>query len=162
MSLVTNVFRRGGSYYFRTRVPARFRTLLERRELWRSLRTTDAKGARQRASVAALLTEALWQDLERLMSIPSSVPSRAHIRALIDQWLKAELEQDAGLRRRFEIDREGERYAGVILDRKRPYSRLPVLGAIDLLLLRDTLERGLRARYRGHEGGGGGNLLPRS
>lgn len=116
MSLVTNVFRRGASYYFRTRVPARFRALLGRKELWRSLRTAHAREARQRASAAALLTEVLWRDFERLMSISSSVPSPAHVRALIDRWLKAELDQDAGLRRRFEVDREGDWYAGVVLE----------------------------------------------
>ncbi|MET3781120.1 hypothetical protein ABIC32_001765 [Brevundimonas sp. 1080] len=50
------------------------------------------------------------------MSASSSVPSPALIRALIDQWLKAELDQDAGLRRRFERDREGDWHAGVILE----------------------------------------------
>jgi integrase len=116
MSLVTNVFRRGGSYYFRTRVPARFRALLERRELWRSLRTTHARTARLRASVVHVLTEALWRDLERLMSSTSRVPSAAEIQAMIDQWLKAQLDEDALLRRRTEQDREGAWYAGVIME----------------------------------------------
>jgi len=37
MSLVTNVFRRGGSYYFRARILERLKGVLERREPWRSL-----------------------------------------------------------------------------------------------------------------------------
>lgn len=113
MSLVTNVFRRGASYYFRTRVPARFRTLLERKELWRSLRTTDAREARQRASVAVLLTEALWRDLERAMSSKRNLPSPGEIQSLIDQWLRAELSEDAYLR----TAPEGEWHEGVILTR---------------------------------------------
>ncbi|MGA0544551.1 DUF6538 domain-containing protein [Brevundimonas sp. VNH65] len=111
MPLVTNVFRRGGSYYFRTRVPIRFAALLERKELWRSLRTKDAREARQRASVAVLLTDLLMRDLERIMSNPSSTPSRDQIRALVDHWLRAELDLDADLRRRTEEDREGRTLA---------------------------------------------------
>lgn len=113
MSLVTNVFRRGASYYFRTRVPARFRALLERKELWRSLRTTDAREARQRASVAILLTETLWRDLERAMSSKRNLPSPDELRSLIDQWLRAELSEDAYLR----TAPEGEWHDGVILRR---------------------------------------------
>lgn len=43
--------------------------------------------------------------------------SRAEIQALIDEWLRAELDEDASLRRRTEQDREGEWFAGVILER---------------------------------------------
>jgi integrase len=111
MSLVTNVFRRGASYYFRTRVPARFRALLVRKELWRSLRTTDAREARQRASIAVLLTEALWRDLERAMSSKRDVPNPAQIRSLVDHWLRSELDEDAYLR----TAPEGEWHDGVIL-----------------------------------------------
>lgn len=111
MSLVTNVFRRGASYYFRTRVPARFRALLERKELWRSLRTTDARQARHKASVVILLTESLWRDLERIMSSNRNLPSASQVRALLDGWLRAELDEDAYLR----TAPEGERHDGVIL-----------------------------------------------
>lgn len=96
MSLVTNVVRRGASYYFRTRVPGRFRPVLERLEVWRSLRTQDRSTARRRAVSAAHLTERLWQVLDRLMS--SSLPEPATVKALIDQWLRAELEEDAYIR----------------------------------------------------------------
>jgi integrase len=113
MPLVTNVFRRGASYYFRTRVPARFRALLKRKELWRSLRTTDAREARQRASVAILLTGTLWRDLERAMSSKRNLPSLEELQSLIDQWLRAELSEDAYLR----TAPEGEWHDGVILRR---------------------------------------------
>ncbi len=98
MSLVTNVVRRGPFYYFRTRVPERFRAVLSRQEMWRSLRTTKRSTARRRAAVAALLTESLWHDLERAMSSSRSLPDPAQIKALIDRWLKAELDEDAYIR----------------------------------------------------------------
>jgi hypothetical protein len=66
MTQAPHVVRRGGSYSFRIRVPERFRTLLKRKELWKSLRTKDAREARQRASLATLLTDELWDVLERL------------------------------------------------------------------------------------------------
>lgn len=113
MPLVTNVFRRGASYYFRTRVPVRFRALLDRKELWKSLRTKDVREARQRASVAVILTEKLWRDLERHMSSSRNVPSPAKIKQLIDQWLRAELQEDAYLR----TAPEGEWHEGVIMRR---------------------------------------------
>ena len=94
MAQAPHVVRRGGSYSFRIRVPERFRSLVNRKELWRSLRTRDAREARQRASVAILLTEELWGLLERLMSSSRPLPSTAQINALINQWLKAELDRD--------------------------------------------------------------------
>lgn len=117
MAQAPHVVRRGGSYSFRIRVPERFRKLLNRKELWRSLRTKDAREARQRASVAILLTDELWGVLERLMSCSRPVPSPAQISALIDEWLKVELDRDATLRRRTEADREGAWFPGVILER---------------------------------------------
>ena len=51
------------------------------------------------------------------MSCSRSVPSSAQINALIDQWLKAELDRDAVLRRHTEADRDGAWLPGVILER---------------------------------------------
>ncbi|MDP2764573.1 MAG: hypothetical protein Q8O54_07030, partial [Brevundimonas sp.] len=42
------------------------------------------------------MTERLWQVLDRLMS--SSLPDPATVKALIDQWLRAELDEDAYIR----------------------------------------------------------------
>lgn len=117
MSLVTNVFRRGGSYYFRTRVPQRLRALVGRKELWKSLRTKDPLAARQRASLASLLTDQLWRDLERGMSSSSAPLSDHQLEFLIASWLKAELDRDAVLRRTSEVDREAPWHAGAILER---------------------------------------------
>ena len=143
MPLVTNVVRRGGSYSFRIRVPERFRSLVNRKELWRSLRTRDAREARQRASVAILLTEELWGLLERLMSSSRPLPSTAQINALINQWLKAELDRDATLRRRTEADREGAWFAGVILERTPDGCPERVVETLDHAQL-EAIERGER------------------
>ena len=126
MSLVTNVFRRGGSYYFRARVPERFRAVLSRRELWKSLRTGDAWKARQRASLIAQLTHRLWRDLEPLMpSIKSITPLEA--KALIDDWLRAELDEDSYLR----TAPEGEIHIGVILHRQPPGQSDSIVAYLD-------------------------------
>lgn len=128
MSLVTNVFRRGAVFHFRTRVPARLVGVVGRKELWRSLRTNDPREARQRASRAILLTDTLWRDLERIMS--SRVPTRSEVKAFIDQWLKAELDRDEFLRRSSEPDRESKWWAGAILERAED-GRLNVVGRLD-------------------------------
>jgi integrase len=150
MSLVTNVFRRGGSYYFRTRVPAALQQLVGRKELWRSLRTPDARLARKRATSAALLTERLWICLEHSMSSSSELLTRAEIQTLVDDWLRAELDEDASLRRRTEQDREGEWFAGVIMERSSDGSPDAVVerlseGALAALLAESDQVR--EARY---------------
>lgn len=91
MSLVTNVVRRGGSYYFRTRVPKTLRAVVGRRELWKSLRTTDASYARRRAATQALLTEALWGQLDVGMDMQTTT-------ALVKDWLAADLRAYTSLR----------------------------------------------------------------
>src|SRR3569833_1938654 len=91
MGVLTNVFRRGGVFYFRARVPAALRPSVGRRELWRSLRTSDPTEARCRGASLLRLTEALWRDLHPRMS-PNEIQS------LIDNWTKAKLEEDADAR----------------------------------------------------------------
>ena len=98
MSLVTNVFRRGGSYYFRARVPERFRAALGRRELWRSLRTGDPSEARQRASVVAQLTQRLWRNIDTMKSHTRLADQVSKAKALVDAWVVAELADDEDLR----------------------------------------------------------------
>lgn len=92
MGVLTNVFRRGGVFYFRARVPAPLKVRVGRNELWRSLRTRDPGEARRRGGILLSLTEALWRDLDRAMS------SR-EVQSLIDGWVRARLEDDAEVRR---------------------------------------------------------------
>jgi integrase len=126
MSLVTNVFRRGGSYYFRARVPGRLRAILGRQELWRSLRTGDPWKARQRASLIAQLTHRLWRDLDELMSLSRAV-TPVELKALIDDWLRAELSEDAY----FRTAPEGEVHVAVILARQAPGVPDDIVGYLD-------------------------------
>jgi integrase len=110
MSLVTNVFRRGATYYFRIRVPAHLRAKVGREELWKSLRTSLAGEARRRGVWAQNLTETLWRGLERTMDL-------TECKALIDRWLAAEIKEDAYLRSM----PEGERYVAVVMRREPPW-----------------------------------------
>jgi len=91
MSLVTNVVRRGKSYYFRVRVPKPLRTKVRPVELWRSLRTSDPSTARKRAGAMMALTEALWSALHHVMS-PETIDH------LISEWLTTNLDDDANER----------------------------------------------------------------
>ena len=107
MSLVTNVFRRGVTYYFRIRVPVRLRVKVGRNELWKSLRTSLASEARRRCLMVQNLTEALWRDLERVMDL-------SECKTLIDAWLAAEIKEDAYLRGMF----DGEEHVAVVMRRE--------------------------------------------
>lgn len=95
MSFSANVVRRRATFYFRVAVPARLRLLVQRRELWRSLKTKDPSIARKRAALMHLLTDRLWRDLERLMLINIERVDRPAVQAMIDHWLKAQLDEDA-------------------------------------------------------------------
>lgn len=91
MALSSHVFKRGGVFHFRVRVPSRLRAVVRRRELWRSLRTNDVETARHRGARLAALTGGLWRALTPTMS-----PDDA--KRLVDQWLLAKLEEDADIR----------------------------------------------------------------
>lgn len=91
MSLVTNVVRRGGSYYFRVRVPKPLVGLLGRSQLWKSLRTNCCSDARRRAATQAVLTEALWGRLGSVMDMNIAT-------SFVKDWLAADLRNYASLR----------------------------------------------------------------
>ena len=92
MVVLTNVFRRGGVFYFRARVPAPLRVHVQRDELWRSLKTSDPSEARRRGGALHGLTETLWSGLKRAMN-------QYDAQALVDAWLKAKLDEDTEVRR---------------------------------------------------------------
>ena len=108
MSLVTNVVRRGGLYYFRVRVPLRHRLQIGRTELWKSLRTSVPSEARNRASFLSALTSELWLALEPHMTMKDG-------HDLVKSWLKAEIDGYRSL----QADIKSE------LDRVRPGATRP-------------------------------------
>ena len=52
MCLATNIVRRGARYYVRCRVPADLVKALGRKEIWKSLGTSDPKEAKRKAHPA--------------------------------------------------------------------------------------------------------------
>src|SRR5579885_3517689 len=91
MAVMSNVFRRGSVFYFRVGIPRHLRGRLNRRELWRSLRTSDPGEARRRGGILLSLTQTLWSDLQRAMST-------RELQSAIANWLKAKLDEDADAR----------------------------------------------------------------
>jgi hypothetical protein len=63
MSLATNVFRRGGRYAFRARVPIDLVARFGRSEIIRSLKTTDPGMARRHASRVGASLYLLWDEV---------------------------------------------------------------------------------------------------
>lgn len=64
----------------------------------------------------SVLTGNLWRDLERAMTLHNATTDE-QLTAIIDGWLKAELDNDAVLRRRSEEDREAPWHAGAVVER---------------------------------------------
>lgn len=82
---------RGTTYYLRIAVPARFRPLLGRAELWRSLRTRHLSCAKARSAAAYVRIDALWQRLDE--AVEDSSVDFGHISRLAHQWLKEALDE---------------------------------------------------------------------
>lgn len=120
MSVATNVVRRGSIYYFRARVPRALRARTGRAEIWRSLRTADFGEARRRAAIVAARAHALWRSVGATMD-------RGLIKALVDDWLRAEIREDAYLR----SAPEGERHVAVIVRRTEPWKGDEVVRTLD-------------------------------
>jgi integrase len=130
MTLSSHVLRRGGVYWFRIRVPKRLRTVLGRRELWRSLRTLSPAEARRRAMHLAALTASLWCGADAAMS-----PDEA--KALVDQWLRAKLDEDAELR---DLP-EGRRHFIAIFRKTEPWRPDEYVRTVDPDQFRDIVAR---------------------
>lgn len=78
---------RGRRYNYRCRVPVRLVAKVGRRELNRSLGTSDPDIARLRSAKLALLTRSLWDSLEQDMS-------QYEIDSAIRAWLQANIAKD--------------------------------------------------------------------
>lgn len=87
MSLSTNVVRRGTRYYFRCRVPADLVARVGRTELNRSLKTSDPREARIKATAVAAGVERLWGAIRRALD-------KRQIEELVRDWLRGRLDQD--------------------------------------------------------------------
>ena|GEM_PF-384214 len=99
LSLQTHVFRRGGIYYFRMRVPHdvqkhvcfvdEIAILALPRELWRSLATACPQKARIRGMLAAALAYELFEKLKRTIMLTAD-----QLRQLVVGFYRAELDED--------------------------------------------------------------------
>lgn len=76
--------READSFFFRRRVPTELRQRLGQSEIYRSLKTTVRRVARQRAASLFLATEGLFQ----MLKDDEQVLSDADIRAAVRHWLK--------------------------------------------------------------------------
>jgi integrase len=90
MGLASNVARRGAVYYVRLAVPLHLRGRFGRRELWRSLRTTDPGEARRWAPVVLSAARRLFLDVERDVTLTD-----AKIAQLVREFYERELKIDA-------------------------------------------------------------------
>lgn len=96
MSAIPNVVRRGGRFHFRRVVPAALRQRLGRRELVRSLQTSDARAARLRGSQLYVTSEHLFAAAH-----PSAMLSDYQLTRLVQDFYETILKGENDLRLRF-------------------------------------------------------------
>ena len=82
-----NVVARRRYFYYRCRVPVDLVARVGRKELSRSLRTTDRSLGRLRAAILSARTQRLWWTIRRAMN-------REEIDRLFRAWLDEELAND--------------------------------------------------------------------
>ncbi|GAB3452334.1 DUF6538 domain-containing protein [Insolitispirillum peregrinum] len=69
MALASNIIRRGAIYYVRLTIPHSLIDRFERRELWRSLRTSDPASARTQAPILIARARCLFEMVARDMTL---------------------------------------------------------------------------------------------
>ncbi|MGX4772502.1 DUF6538 domain-containing protein [Bradyrhizobium guangdongense] len=103
MALATNIQKRPGrsSYYVRVGVPLKLQPILKRDEIWKSLRTSDPKLARDRAGPVIASFRAQFAGLEQRRD-----PSPADIQAAVWSHYETELARDSRTRAALPTDAE--------------------------------------------------------
>jgi integrase len=151
MSIATNIQKRPGrsSYYVRVGVPLKLQPILKRDEIWRSLKTSDPKLARDRAAPVIASFRAQFADLEQRRE-----PSPADIQAAVWSHYETELAQDGSARAALPTDatlREATDNLTTDIEAGRVHwsdDKLVQLNAtIDLIVMKDAakLDRDRRA-----------------
>ncbi len=98
------LFNREGRYYLRARVPADLIAVMGRREVKRSLKTSDLREARRRINVEAAELETRFSDARRKSRRqPATHMTEAEVRQLVVGWFY-ELEREGARRRWTETD----------------------------------------------------------
>jgi integrase len=94
------LLRRGGRYTLRVKVPQELRSIVGKREVWRSLGTGDHRVALKRLRLASAEVDALFADAERKAADAGSVPSDVELHHLVRRWFDRN-ERAAALRFQF-------------------------------------------------------------
>ena len=98
------LFNRNGRYYLRARVPADLVAVMGRREVKKSLKTSDLREARRRINVEAAELEAQFADARREgRHRPTTHLTEAEVRQLVIGWFY-ELERDGARARWTDTD----------------------------------------------------------
>ena len=100
------LFDRNGRYYLRARIPADLVEVMGRREIKKSLKTSDLREARRRINVEAAELETQFADARRRdRRRPATHMTEAEVRELVVGWFYDE-ERDAARRRWTETDEQ--------------------------------------------------------
>jgi integrase len=142
MSIATNIQKRPGrtSYYVRVGVPLKLQPVLKRKEIWKSLKTTDPRQARDRAAPVIASYRAQFAALEQRRE-----PSPADLQAAVWSHYETELAQDgrarAALPTNAEIQDATRKLATDIEAGRVPWSADPLVqlnATIELIAMKDA------------------------
>ncbi|MFG1318187.1 DUF6538 domain-containing protein [Xanthobacter autotrophicus] len=148
MALSTNIQKRPGSanFYVRLGVPTDLQDKIGKREIWRSLRTTDAVEARRLGALEIAKHQAEMQDIRRRRA-----PTEADLQGAAWDHYQAGLSLDAAARLTrptpAAIEAERERLMQAARQGKVPTDPLgQMAAALDYLVMRDVTSRDREAR----------------
>lgn len=142
MSIATNIQKRPGrtAYYVRVGVPLKLQPLLKRKEIWKSLGTSDRRQARDRAAPVIASFRAQFAELEQRRE-----PSHADLQAAVWSHYETELDLDGQARASLPTDaavqEATQKLAADIEGGRVPWSADPMVqlnATIELIVMKDA------------------------
>lgn len=106
--------RSGGTYYLRAPVPKELQESLGKREIWKSLRTTDAAEARAKLRIEAIQVDRAFDQARRKLEGAEDTLSDIEVDRLCALWSREVLEEDEEVRREGLNDRAFDKYQEAI------------------------------------------------
>ncbi|MBP2312982.1 DUF6538 domain-containing protein [Azospirillum soli] len=107
----TRLHRRNGTYYLRVAVPQELREAIGKREIWKSLGTSDPKEANSLVKSESLKVDQLFEAARKRLRGEDDQISDTEAARIAAIWLSAVLEEDEEIRREGLDERDYRKYA---------------------------------------------------
>lgn len=107
----TRLHRRNGTYYLRVAVPLELREEIGKREIWKSLGTSDPREANALVKAESLKADQLFDAARKRLSGTEDIISDSEAERIAAIWLAEEMEEDEDWRREGMTPHEYRKYA---------------------------------------------------